>query len=259
MKVRAAKWLRLGVAIFVCLFGALLFLSVIDPIVPFRVIFTLLFGWLTSLRRTVPQVTVNSSAIGFALLCSTLIVPLLHSFCAWLFAHVRTASPLQRWKLRWTLSLFAALWLLFGFVMGATGIIHQVGWMAGSDAPLLVDTSRSPRTRLLSVGMQITAAATMNDWKLADTRAELDELMAHSVERFHLLLFPDERGELAGFIVFPRAPAESARTGLLAVDRKTMADRQSIPKTSFFPMAELPAWIARLNAAAGPTKTATAN
>src|SRR5688572_7601827 len=71
-------------------------------------------GWLNFLKRTVPEVTVNWSGIGMVILCSALILICLHSLLS--------ALTQKRFRLQWSVGIFASLWLLFCLIIAVAGL-----------------------------------------------------------------------------------------------------------------------------------------
>lgn len=78
-------------------------------------------GWLNFLRRTVPEVTVNWSGIGMVILCSALILLCLHSLLS--------ALTQKSFRVRWSASIFASLWLLFGLIIAVTGLSRTIQFL----------------------------------------------------------------------------------------------------------------------------------
>jgi prepilin-type processing-associated H-X9-DG protein len=98
----------------------------------------LVFGWLVFLRRTLPRVTMDwpSLVVG----CAALLL-----FAAGL--HVVGRGVLRArggvWKARWSIAGTALIALLFTAGVAIVGAIHQIGWLATSREPSLVNCPRT--------------------------------------------------------------------------------------------------------------------
>ena len=103
-----------------------------SPTVPGAMLKHLPFGWWEFLRRNVPQMTWNWGLIVTGIFCSVVIILLAHGLlgflCRQIQASLRPERPLRPWLWRWTLGLYAAVWLLFMIAFGAAGglIGHEV-------------------------------------------------------------------------------------------------------------------------------------
>jgi len=71
-------------------------------------------GWLSFLKRTVPEVTINWSGIGMVVLCSVVILACLHSLLS--------ALTQKRFRFRWSVGIFASVWLLFCLIIAVAGL-----------------------------------------------------------------------------------------------------------------------------------------
>jgi hypothetical protein len=66
----------------------------------------------------------------------------------WLARSIRSArepqnnAPSRRWKLRWTGAIVAILLISFAAGVSMVGVVHQVGWLATSERPLLGERLR---------------------------------------------------------------------------------------------------------------------
>ena len=104
-----------------------IFLVGLGFLVPFGVLFTLLFGWIRFIRDVVSTATVEWTELFFFILMLFAFVAVLHSFCRWLYGHICEAST--KWKFSWSASITALIFLLFLTTMSTVGIAHQVAWM----------------------------------------------------------------------------------------------------------------------------------
>ena len=95
---------------------------------------TLPLGWIAYLRRTLPLVQLNWSAVGLCAVALPLTIILTHTMCVWAWKGIGNNNPF-RWK--WTFSGLSILTLMFFVGMAATGIVHQTGWLITSPKPLV--------------------------------------------------------------------------------------------------------------------------
>jgi hypothetical protein len=109
--------------------GIILLMLVVLFVVPFRegvaVMRHLPFGWLGFLRRTLPEVTLNWAGIGMVLLCSVVILLLLHGVLNGLTGK---RSPFRR-----SASILIGLWLLFCLIIGVAGLTRSTALLRGEE------------------------------------------------------------------------------------------------------------------------------
>ena len=211
-----------GVLILFLAWAALSSLSVAAP----RIAFSLIVGWLGFLARVIPAMQVNWSGIGMAVGCSVLIVVGLHSLAVWIFAHVtRTVkqASASSWRWSWSLSLYLGLWLVFMAIMGAVGVVHQVGWLVRSKEPLMVQTTWRgiERIDLPRFAMELQTAAVIHGWKADSLRKDFAAISTYTrrpvLEDYHMVPLVGERGEVTAAVVFPRDAEALATTGFVVV------------------------------------------
>lgn len=94
---------------------------------------SLLVGWFSFLRSTIPNVCVHWGGVSTALACLILTILFAHGFLGWLW---RSHGNQESWQPRWTLSAVAVVLLMFMAGMAFTGIAHQLGWLISSPVPL---------------------------------------------------------------------------------------------------------------------------
>jgi hypothetical protein len=199
-------------------------------ILPVQIGFHLVFGWIAFLKRTLPQVTLNLSAVALALICIVLIIWGTHWFCAWLYGHIasrKVASQRQAWSLRWTSGICIATLLLFSTSIAITGICHQVSWWIRSKEPLYVPRSGFERVRNISdmkqQALEISMAGEESGWSLQAIEANIATNQSFSaywsIENWHRVLIPDTNGQLVAAFIFHRDPNKSAKAGFCFVNR----------------------------------------
>jgi hypothetical protein len=146
---RVSLWI-LGFVVLILLFFTGLF-----DVWTIELVFHLTLGWIGHLIAVLPKVTFNWSAIGFLLVCVALAGFIGHRFCRWLWQGSGHPDP---WRLRWTLSGFAILILMFGAGMTITAVAHQTGWLIGSPERLLSSGGAS-NERNASASLKTVATA----------------------------------------------------------------------------------------------------
>jgi len=119
-----------GFLVFLTFFGGLL-TAVLSPL------FVVVFGWVSFLIRTLPQVEVSWRDVLYVGLCSTIALAGIHSFCGWFYRHWKGADAV--WPRRLSFIFFAAIWLVFAGIVAVTGVMHQTGWLISSKEPWLTE------------------------------------------------------------------------------------------------------------------------
>jgi hypothetical protein len=107
--------------------------ALIAVLAPFEVPRTLFFGWMFFLGRVLPRVAPDWGTVAVSGTALVLFTAAVH----WLGrSWSRQARPGQAWRVRWSLSLVAVVFLLFAAGVAVVGITHQVGWLLTSPEPL---------------------------------------------------------------------------------------------------------------------------
>ena len=138
------------------------FIGVLDVWL-FDLVVHLGLGWIGHLTEVLPKVTFNWSGIGFLLLCVALAGFMGHRFCRWIWQGTGHPEP---WRLRWTLSGFGILLLMFGAGMTITAVAHQTGWLIGSPEGLI--TSRGVTNDRVAATSLKTIASAQADFRAND-------------------------------------------------------------------------------------------
>ena len=170
---------------FLLILGALALLVLLTCMgFPVEPPFVLLFGWVSFLFRTLPQVAIDWSAVAGAAVCIALLAFGGHGFLSWLYREMRNtgAAAPGRWKKRWTLAGLAIVVLMFVSGIAATGITHQTAWLAASPRPLIRYGSwRAGRvhcaSNLLQIGQGIALYANDHGGRFPD---DLSLLVLHA-------------------------------------------------------------------------------
>jgi hypothetical protein len=225
-------------------FLLLVFLPVVAPFLTLA--FTIAFGWIGFLRRVMPAVIWNPDAIGMFVVCSLLALAGIQSFGGW----VRGDAG---WRWKWTLNLYAGLWLLFLTVMGATGVAHQATWLILSKEPWFETGIQArasgaiARNEMKNLALQAIISGEDHDWKLRETQADFwTEASAIGMrpsprEKFQTLFLPGKSNRVAAIIILPRSRDLQRRIGLNLVASISGSNQRDNPAGAVeFPIADLP-------------------
>jgi hypothetical protein len=108
-------------------------------ILPFFVIYSLeekalFFGWIGFIRRNFPQATINPAGVATGVVFLLLLIAMIEIFARSIVRSIprETESPPRRWHLRWTLSIVAAIFLMFAVGYSSIGLARYIGWMINS-------------------------------------------------------------------------------------------------------------------------------
>ena len=224
-------------------FLLLLFLPFLAPV--FVLAFTLACGWIGFLRRVLPELTWNPAAVGMFVLCSLVTLAGIQSFGRWL-----RGGDAWRWK--WTLSLYAALWLLFLTVMGATGVAHQVGWLVVSKEPWFGMRNQvrfsgiTAKNDMKGLAKRAVLNGKEHQWQCGAMQAAFwAEVTALGTkppqEKFQALFLPGASNRVVAVIIFPRSRNLQNRAGLALVTPNSARPLSSgLVEPQLLPIGDLP-------------------
>ena len=207
----------------------LLLLLIAGVILPtIAIVRALPLGWLSFLKRTVPEVTVNWPGIGMVILCSALILGFLHSLLS--------ALTKKRFRFRWSVSIFASLWLLFCLIIGVAGLSRTIQFLQN-------EKWYEPRSGYEDLSMASMHARSALSYSEGDLRILRHLLLDSSGvrpfwEEFEFLVFSSEPSKSPCVIVIPRKPKVRERVGFSIVTNSDSEDS--------IPIAKLPERLAKL-------------
>ncbi len=101
---------------------------------PAEVVLYLTLGWGFFLYRVLPQVTLTPSGLTTGLICLTLFTVGSQWLLSWLYPAIREAET-DRWPWKWTGAIVGVIVLMFMAGVGATGVVHQTGWLLSAPEP----------------------------------------------------------------------------------------------------------------------------
>lgn len=200
--------------LFLALFVLALFGPIIVPLV--EILFTILIGWIKFLGRVLPEVSLNPSAIAFAIICSGLLIWAAQWFCGWLYVHFRSRlapdSPWPvAWPWHWSVGLYCGVWLSFLTSMSVTGVAHQVGWLVRSEQPIIENRRPREKWEIGMVANQLSASCERMKWDSQTVRAACKESLERNAfrqgepleERWHTVFIETKFGAVeAVFIAY---------------------------------------------------------
>ena len=206
-------------------------------------------GWWLFLKRNIPQISFNWGLIMTGVICSTLVLVLGNCFLSALYAQIQPGpqpgEPLRKWRWRWSVGLYASIWLLFLIAFGATGVLRHASWLLSYNQPWYEIRGLSYR-QLSGADSAVGQIVIDNDQDFEKTR---QSILAVSTswgsanplcEDYNIILYGDSSNEVATYLIIPRK-AESLAQGEFAV---------TVPEGSrlFKPISELPKLLVELDA-----------
>ena len=158
-------------------------------------------GWVTHLRTVGPLVRVNWAGTGVFVIALPVTALLAHSFAKWLWSSFRPTEKPWRWK--WTLLGLATVMLMFVAGIGATGVVHQTGWLITSKEKLVVSNSRrlankiKCRSQLQQIGQALEIYANEHGGYRPVDQADFVRVMTVSDVVPELFVCPSSTNEAA--------------------------------------------------------------
>jgi hypothetical protein len=120
----------------------------------------LFFGWIIFLWQVVPGVSVNwpTLLLGIgALVVFAVSLHLAGRSILWRFTKEAKTNS-RNWRGSWTISLIAAVLVLFAAGISLVGVVHQVSWLANADSPMMVQAivkQSTPESDLKLLGLAL--------------------------------------------------------------------------------------------------------
>jgi len=217
---------------------------------------TLLFGWISLLRDTLPRISWNWGAIVSGIGLIVLILVLGHWFLSWLGKSIASTRAVNfSWPLKWTCCGLAAIGLSFLVGMAVAGAAHQIGWIMSSDESLFHDRFRKFRqySEMSDLGHLVAGELTDN-MLLGDFRTAIIKMvndpgnkaayLASGLQSMHLLIRVDEGRKVEGVLIFPRDVEARTRFGGQYVTPSNTQKLQGEAQLKEFIKANEPSWLA---------------
>jgi hypothetical protein len=213
-------------------------------VVPVKVGFFLVAGWIWFLVRVAPEIHFNWAAIGLFVACSALVVAGL----MWLGRSLAVNAG-WTWSKRWPFGIYLGCWILFLTAMGFTGAVHQVGWLWSSgekwiDTPVrrrldqIVAINNAKQLGVLASGYLENLNSSPNS--SGDVRTAIFDGCRPCLDDCTVLSFPEEHDAIKTILIVPRSQVVLKRFGFIRIE----ADGSSTQE----PGNQLPETLDRLNA-----------
>ena len=199
------KWLLGGVAFLSigCFFGLF---GTKFSLIPFSVLNELAFGWLASSVRLLHAAHLNAVSLALFLFGVILMVAITQLFLGWLYPSLRRSAPHPRWLLRWTLSIYGAL---FCGIMAICSIVlttHQLYWLSRSSDSLYFNRDQNWIVihNLSMLAKNIQYAGDMTQWDTIEIQKCFWEYDLNDLtESVHPVWIKKDEKHLAAVILFP--------------------------------------------------------
>jgi len=154
--------------------------------------FTVLFGWVWFLGRTLPRVELDWPSLVVGGLALLLFACGVHGIGrSWRRQAAKKAPTTGSWRWRWTLAIVLVVLLLFTAGISVIGMVHQVGWLLTDDRPLAGEALQAhrfqrPENNLKFIGIAMDSYRDQSGPLLPGDTFAPDGTMLHSWET-HLL------------------------------------------------------------------------
>jgi hypothetical protein len=190
-----------------------------------EIAFTIAFGWLGFLERTLPRITWNWDLVGMAIVCIAALVVLAQVFLSWLVKSVAASrGKIAQWRWRWTSCGMLGIAIFFAVGMAVGGTAHQLGWIISSNEPLYEQKPRGSNTvqemRELELGLrmvlldanelEVIRKAVREDASLTEPRRLSRKPL---IETYHVLFLVEPEDLVTGVVIFPRDVERRSKVG----------------------------------------------
>ncbi|MFP2926919.1 hypothetical protein ACLESO_17315 [Pyxidicoccus sp. 3LG] len=247
------SWLSKAATVLFVMFAGVCFLGIFVGTWFVQVPFILATGWAFFLKRVLPQVSWDWSAIAQTVVVVAVLGAGGHAFArrAWRQAH---PDDPRSWPVRWTASLLGLVVLLFCATMSTVGIGHHVGWLSTSQESLLdsnwpIDQMQA-RRQVEGLCKEAVEVLKRDPSGASLSRALLESGdVGNDAEKRHTVLVSGAEGARV-LVVFPRDPRQRETEG--AVRCELTGGRVH------YPASELPRLLAG-EAVAGGTPDSSAS
>jgi hypothetical protein len=192
------------------------------------------FGWVNFLHRTLPDVSINWSGIGMVVLCSGLIIVALQWFLGWVHRACRAEEFPWRW--RWTVTIYASFWILFGIVIGASGAMRQTTWLLQFTEPVY-KARRHEFTELRMVTSAVELALLETGRDLHKSQSLLASYRSGgfgSWDHHQFVFLADSSNRIETVLIVPRDPDAQRQVGFTVVGDNNVGEHVPIERLGEF-------------------------
>jgi hypothetical protein len=172
------------------------------------------FGWWHFIKRNIPQISFNWGLVSTGVICSVLALVLGNWILSALYEQIQTPSlpgkPARKWRWKWTISLYASIWILFLIAFGAAGVSQHATWLLNNNQSWY--ERRRSSYELVFAKQTIKYLLMDNDQDLARTRkAVFAESKSFGgqipfCEAFNVIFYGNSNHTVAAYLVIPRDP-----------------------------------------------------
>lgn len=246
MKRTLLLWVAAGVFMGFCFLLSLM-PTYVERGPVFAVLSHVPFGWWHFLKRNLSELTFNWNTIATGIICSGLILVVGNWLLGALFKQIQGSQPdatPRSWRWRWTVCIYAGIWLLFAIAIGAAGVFQQTIWLGEHRQPWY----EAQPGKSFEFALGINAIEDTVEEKNADAAAVQKSLLSETnfmlprrtlaIEHYDVLLYKDG-GAIAAFIIIPRR-LPSGGEARFCVARGN--------ERSYLPIADLQKTIAQMDA-----------
>ncbi len=181
------------------------------------------FGWWYFLKRNLPEMTLNWITVSSGIVFSALFLIIANWLSGTVFSQIqRSMKPdesLRRWRWRWTVCMYAGLWLLFAIAVGSAGLFQQTTWLARYRQPWYEEQPGKSFEFALAihavdevVGEKDRDPAAVQKSLLSETNFEMARLTL-PIENYDVIFYKNGSNQIAAFLIIPRRlpPGSEAR------------------------------------------------
>jgi hypothetical protein len=129
---------------------------------------------------------------------------------------VRPDQPVQPWRWRWTIGMYAAVWLLFAIAFGATGVFRHTTWLMDYRQPWYQERM-NPYNEIRMIDSMLQELLLENNQDIQATRKGFLSEKSYRrrqtlvADEFEVVFFADQSNKVAAYVIIPRSPQLAAK------------------------------------------------
>lgn len=170
-------------------------------------------GWWHFLQRNLPQLTCNWNLIATGIICSALLVVVGNWLVGALFRQIQQSvcpdQPVKLWRWRWTIGMYAAVWLLFAIAFGATGVFRHTTWLMDYHQPWYQERINS-YIEIRMIDSMLQELLLENNRDIQATRKSFLSEKSYRrrqtlvADEFEVVFYADQSNKVAAYVIVPR-------------------------------------------------------